>query len=83
MSGHSDSTECVNCGEQANRYTDWKPMDTLNIECLHCGLYTITEVKQSDLEELNIEREELDLKPLKALPAFRVDEWGYKLQEEE
>ena len=73
MSGFSDGTNCPNCGEQANRYSDHKPYDFVSIDCMHCGFYTNTSVHQMTLEELNIMRADNELEPLKELPEFNKE----------
>lgn len=78
MSGFSDDTNCPNCNKFANRYSDYKPFDLVSIDCAYCGFYTHTTVKQMDLEELNDTREQQELKPLKKLPKWTLDEFGYK-----
>ena len=72
MSGTSYPTYCPNCeNEDAYGYTDWKPFDVTNIECLECGFYTTTTIGQYDLEELNEQRKDLEVgEPLDKLPPF-------------
>jgi len=70
MSGFSDDTYCPNCGEQANRYSDYKPYDFVSIDCMYCGFYTNTSVHQMELDELNEMRVDNELEPLKELPEF-------------
>lgn len=77
MSGFSDSISCPNCEEDCNRYNDYKPFDLVNLDCDYCGFYTDTTIKQLDLGELNVRREDADLKPLKALPKWNLDEYGW------
>lgn len=68
MSGFSDSTTCPNCGADCDRYTDWKPFDYSSIQCVECGLMIDPQIQYMDLHDLNMEREERDLEPLKELP---------------
>lgn len=68
MSGHSDTTNCPNCGEVAGRYTDHKPFDYTSIECLQCGLLINPVVTYRNLEELNEARIENELDPITELP---------------
>ena len=68
MSGMSDSTTCPNCNKSANRYSDHKPFDMVDITCFHCGFYTTTSIGYMDLGELNGMRKDSDMKPLKKLP---------------
>ena len=37
MSGTSDNKPCPICGRDMDVYTDWKPFDTVNMRCVHCG----------------------------------------------
>ena len=37
MSGCSDSKPCPVCGLDMDVYTDYKPFDTVNMTCVHCG----------------------------------------------
>ena len=37
MSGCSDSRACPVCGQDMTVYTDYKPFDTVNMTCNHCG----------------------------------------------
>jgi hypothetical protein len=39
MSGFSDNKPCPVCGLNMDIYTDWKPFDTVNMRCVHCGFY--------------------------------------------
>ena len=39
MSGCSDSRDCPVCGQDMDVYTDYKPFDTVNMNCVHCGFY--------------------------------------------
>ena len=39
MSGCSDSRDCPVCGGSMDVYTDYKPFDTVNMTCIHCGFY--------------------------------------------
>jgi hypothetical protein len=39
MSGCSDSKPCPVCGQDMDVYTDYKPFDTVNMNCIHCGFY--------------------------------------------
>lgn len=75
MSGFSDGCACPNCGEQADKYTDWKPFDYISIQCLNCGLRIFPEISYQTLEELNESRAELDFEPLDELPRQDKDLW--------
>lgn len=39
MSGYSDSKPCPVCGQDMDVYMDYKPFDTVNMTCIHCGFY--------------------------------------------
>lgn len=78
MSGFSDSTQCPNCGLDCNRYSDYKPFDTVSLDCLECGFYTNTVIKQMDLEELNEMRKDNELEELVELPKFELDDSGWR-----
>lgn len=39
MSGISDNKPCPVCGRDMDVYMDWKPFDTVNMRCVHCGFY--------------------------------------------
>lgn len=68
MSGCSYTTKCPNCGKNAEGYTDWKPFDSTSIYCNYCGLEVFPTIRYSNLEELNDNRHQVGLKPLKKLP---------------
>ena len=72
MSGTSYPTHCPNCGnEDAYGYSDHKPFDVTNVECLECGFYTNTTIGQHDLETLNEQRKDWEVgEPLDKLPPF-------------
>ena len=72
MSGTSYPTRCPNCGnEDAYGYSDHKPFDVTNVECLECGFHTNTTIGQHDLETLNEQRKDLEVgEPLDKLPPF-------------
>lgn len=78
MSGFSDETQCPNCNQPCSRYSDYKPFDRVDMNCNNCGFYTITTIGQQTLDELNIDRNSQDLEPLTELPAWTIDEDGYK-----
>ena len=70
MSGINYNVHCPNCGhEDASGYTDSKPFVFTNIDCFECWFYTTTSIGQYDLEEVNKQREWLDIgDPLDKLP---------------
>jgi hypothetical protein len=39
MSGCSDTSTCPVCGGSMDVYTDYKPFNTVNMNCVHCGFY--------------------------------------------
>lgn len=65
MSSSSYSRNCYFCGgdNTAEINEDNKP-PTLDFTCTECGMYSITDWKKMDLEELNQYREDFDLEPL-------------------
>ena len=74
MSGHSDITDCPNCGDDMESYQDWKPVNLSENWCIHCGWYSTTKFGQMSLEELNDRRKDYnddwddeDDKPLEIL----------------
>lgn len=74
MSGHSDITTCPNCsGNNLNTSSDYKPFDQVSGECLDCGFYYYTGVKQLTLKELNASREQCELRPLKKRKKNKLD----------
>jgi Zn ribbon nucleic-acid-binding protein len=83
MSGFSDSVTCPNCGLECNRYSDYKPFDVVGLDCVECGFYTNTVVKQMDLEELNEMRKDQELEELAELPKWQLDSFGYITTEEQ
>lgn len=78
MSGFSDETVCPNCGQPCSRYSDYKPFDMVWLDCANCGFYTDTRIKQLSLEELNDVRVSQDLEKLEELPAWELDDSGYR-----
>lgn len=65
MSGCSYSTNCPVCGsEDVMAYSDYKPFDQVNGECLNCGFTYWTKAERMSLEELNALRKDFDKKPL-------------------
>jgi len=75
MSGHSSSTTCPNCNNDCDTYSDHKPFDYVSVRCLECGFQTITNIVYMDLEELNEERENMELEPLSELPEQDENIW--------
>ena len=68
MSGCSYTSTCPNCGsEEMGCYSDTKPYDTVNGECLNCGFCYHTEQGQMELWEVNDVRQDHDLPPLEKL----------------
>ena len=66
-------------------YSDWKPFDTMQGECIHCGFHYYTEVVQLDLETVNrlrAEYNELDEpeKPLEPLTQRDLDEYARAME---
>ena len=85
MSGYNYENPCPNCSEPMNCYSDRKPFDTSNGECLNCGFCYQTKPMQMSLDELNLLRQDYNdgndyneknpnfLKPLKELPKCDMD----------
>jgi len=65
MSGCSYENPCPVCGKPMSFNSDWKPVDTLYGLCLNCGLNIFTNIEQASLKEVNEQRAENDLPPLK------------------
>ena len=68
MSTHSYSQDCYFCGasDSAMICEDNKP-PSLDFTCVSCGKYNVVTWEVLSLEEVNEEREELGLEPLKKL----------------
>ena len=82
MSGCSSSTDCPRCDgkDTLMTYSDYKPHDCVNGECIQCGFEYYTQDVFNDLDGVNMRREELDMEPLAEL-APPVQEWvrfGYE-----
>ena len=73
MSGFSDGVQCPNCNEDAEKYTDWKPFDYIRISCLNCGLVIFPKAEYLSLKQLNKERKDNNLEPLKKKPIQNKD----------
>ena len=67
MSGNSFGGSCPKCGGSMDCYEDWKPHAYVSGECLECGFSYYTQDSQMTLEEVNIQREDMDLPPLQKL----------------
>tara|TARA_R110001583_G_scaffold188157_1_gene349949 strand:+ start:620 stop:904 length:285 start_codon:yes stop_codon:yes gene_type:complete len=80
MSGHSYTNNCPNCGNPADFYSDHKPFELVQFDCLDCGVYSKITLHQQNLNDLNESRKERSddfvvfgekdetYKPLKELP---------------
>jgi len=80
MSGTSYSNPCPVCGEEMSCYSDYKPLDNVGGECIHCGFCYYTKAEQMSLEEVNERRLEYnenneDEKPLKPLKQKDLDKY--------
>lgn len=73
MSGASLTTECPNCGEQMETYSDWKPYHMYSHDCLHCGWSAYMKTHFLSLKEVNNMRADLDMKPIKKLTEKKFD----------
>ena len=72
MSGISETKSCPICGNEADVYTDWKPVDYSTIECVYCGFYLEPKTGQMTMAEVNDRRKDFNEnyepdKPLKPL----------------
>ncbi len=81
MSGNSYQTICPYCHSEMETYSDWKPYEATNHQCLECGWFTMTMEGRYTLEEVNEIRYEYDedSKPLKELK--KIDFVERKTQE--
>ena len=68
MSGFNGETNCPNCGQKCDEYTDNKPYSYTVITCYNCGLRIEPIVNYIDIDELNELREELGLDIINILP---------------
>lgn len=75
MSGFSNETECPNCGNNADEYTDWKPFNYTSIQCLHCGLLISPQISYLTLKDLNNLRKDSELKLLRKKPEQNKNLW--------
>lgn len=67
MSGSSFGETCPKCGGEMNCYSDWKPYSTVSGQCLDCGFIYYTKEDKISLKEVNEQRVDCDMKPLKKL----------------
>ena len=67
MSGHSYGETCIKCGGEMDCYSDHKPHSYESGECLECGFSYYTVDDQMTLEDVNQQRIDCDLEPLKEL----------------
>ena len=75
MSGFSSSQKCPICEGEMETYSDYKPIDNVGGQCLHCGFTYYTKMEQMSLAETNDLRKEYnenyqgekDFEPLKPL----------------
>ena len=67
MSGTSYDNTCPRCGGLMSCYSDWKPYDQVYGLCLDCGFRYSTVQDIAPLEEVNEQRQRLDMRPLKRL----------------
>lgn len=69
MSGTSYSQDCPECGSKDSLLisSDWKPYESASGGCLECGFTYWTVEGQMKLKEVNYDRENCCLKPLKKL----------------
>lgn len=69
MSSWSGSQNCPNCCGKDSLMTmgSNRPYDSSSGICLECGFSYSTQEKQLSLNEVNAERDDYDLEPIKAL----------------
>jgi len=67
MSGTSYDDVCPRCGGTISCYSDRKPYDQVMGFCLDCGFRYSTITDIASLEEVNEQREDFEMKPLKRL----------------
>jgi len=68
MGIHTDIGECPNCGKEMEVGMSNKPFDAVWGFCLNCGFTYETITKYLSLEDLNKERDDVNLDALKKLP---------------
>ena len=68
MSGFADSDKCPNCGNQADVYTDYKPISYTSYTCLYCGLMIDPILKYMSLKTLNEYRQDMELPRIRKKP---------------
>lgn len=74
MSGHSSESPCPKCGKMMLSYFDWKPVDIVDHQCLHCGFILYCTDGRMTLTDLNSERKDFGMKPLKKLPKWKEED---------
>ena len=79
MSSNSFDSECPNCGGQMNCSSENRPHDSVSGICIECGFTFWTDRGISSLDEVNDERKDMELKPLKKLKKGKGME-GYGLK---
>lgn len=67
MSGVSYDSECPECGGRMDSYSDWKPYDVVDHQCLDCGFYAYVADGRMTLKEVNGIRADREMKLLKKL----------------
>lgn len=68
MSGCSGNQKCPACGGVLYTYSDYKPVDSISGECLHCGFAYQTQYYRMSLKDVNARRADFDnLRPLTKL----------------
>jgi len=75
MSGFSDGVDCPNCGQEADRYTDWKPFDYTSIICSNCGLMIDPQISYMTLKDLNEYRRDNEQTLLRKKPKQDKNLW--------
>ena len=67
MSSHSYSTACPKCEGSMNINSENRPYDRTYGECLECGFVFYPTESRMSLEEVNEQRVDAELEPLKEL----------------
>ena len=68
MATHSYTMTCPNCGMDADACEETRPFSRTTFMCYNCGLFSNVTLEYLSPEELNLEREMMDMKPLEQPP---------------
>lgn len=64
MSSHGYSGTCPKCQGSMSLTSENRPYESTYGECLECGFYYYPKEGQASLEEVNQQREDMELEPL-------------------